>query len=218
MQISTGVFERKAAHTMSERVFFALIGGILLYGLGLTSYLARWAVENGIYLTGFSFFLVGLGIPFLGIMIGIKSDNPLISFIGYNLVVIPFGIVLGPVLSVYSPNVINKALLGTFSATAFMSILAFVHPGIFKNLGRALFFSLMGLVVVRFLQIFIPALRLGIIDWLAAGIFTLYIGYDLYRAQRVSRNLDNAVDFALQIYLDIINLFLTLLRIFGRED
>ena len=51
----------------------------------------------------------------------------------------------------------------------------------------------------------------------AAAIFSLYIGYDMYRAQRYPKTADNAVDCAVDIYLDIINLFLRLLRILGRR-
>jgi FtsH-binding integral membrane protein len=39
----------------------------------------------------------------------------------------------------------------------------------------------------------------------------------MYRAQRYPKTADNAVDCAVDIYLDIINLFLRLLRILGRR-
>jgi len=216
--VTTGVFERSGQNTLSERAFFLILGGVLLFGFALTGWIAHYAVMNGIYISGFPMLIIGLGIPIVGIIIATKSDNPLVSFIGYNMVVVPFGFVLAPILTVYSQAVVSKSLTITFGTTAFMSILAFSFPGLFAGMGRALFIALISLVVMRFLQIFIPALDLGIIDWFAAGIFTLYIGYDLYRAQIVPKTLDNAIDIALQLYLDIINLFLTLLRIFGRRD
>ena len=52
--------------------------------------------------------------------------------------------------------------------------------------------------------------------WVGAGIFTLYIGYDWYKAQAYPKTLDNAVDSALDLYLDIINLFLKILRILAK--
>ena len=54
-------------------------------------------------------------------------------------------------------------------------------------------------------------------DWLAAGLFSLYIGYDVYRSQQFVKTVDNAVDSALDIYLDIANLFIRLLEILGRR-
>ncbi len=54
-------------------------------------------------------------------------------------------------------------------------------------------------------------------DWIAAGLFSLYIGYDIYRSQQFPMTVDNAVDSALDIYLDIANLFIRLLSIMGRR-
>ena len=56
-------------------------------------------------------------------------------------------------------------------------------------------------------------------DWIAAGLFSLYIGYDIYRSQQFAKTVDNAVDCALDIYLDVANLFIRLLQILGhRKD
>lgn len=66
-------------------------------------------------------------------------------------------------------------------------------------------------------QLFIPELRLGVIDYIGAGIFSLYIGYDMYRANSMTKTMDNAVDICVDLYLDIINLFLFLLRIMGQK-
>ena len=52
----------------------------------------------------------------------------------------------------------------------------------------------------------------------AAGLFSLYIGYDVYRSQQFPHTVDNAIDSAIDIYLDVINLFLNLLRIFGKAN
>ena len=49
-------------------------------------------------------------------------------------------------------------------------------------------------------------------------IFALYIGYDWVKAQQYVHTLDNAVDSALDIYMDIINLFLRVLMILGRNN
>ena len=48
-------------------------------------------------------------------------------------------------------------------------------------------------------------------DWVVALIFCGYIGYDWVEAQNKYKTLDNAVDSAMDLYLDIINLFVRLL-------
>ena len=52
-------------------------------------------------------------------------------------------------------------------------------------------------------------------DWLVALLFCGYIGYDWAKAQEKRKTLDNAVDSAVDLYLDIINLFV---RLLGSKD
>ena len=54
-------------------------------------------------------------------------------------------------------------------------------------------------------------------DALVALLFCLYIGYDWAKAQDVPRTADNAVDAVLELYLDIINLFIRILEILGKS-
>ena len=55
-------------------------------------------------------------------------------------------------------------------------------------------------------------------DWIVAGVFSLYIGFDVWRSQQFPKTVDNAVDCALDIYLDLANLFIRLLSILARKD
>ena len=52
--------------------------------------------------------------------------------------------------------------------------------------------------------------------WIGAIVFSVYIAYDFHRSQMYPKTLDNAVDSALDIYLDVINLFLKVLRILAK--
>ena len=56
------------------------------------------------------------------------------------------------------------------------------------------------------------------VDWVVAGLFSLYIGYDVWRSQQFPKTVDNAVDCALDIYLDLANLFIRLLSILAKRD
>jgi FtsH-binding integral membrane protein len=57
-----------------------------------------------------------------------------------------------------------------------------------------------------------------IVDWIAAGIFSLYIAYDYARAQLIPKTVDNAVDVCIALYLDVINLFIRIASIMSRRD
>ena len=57
----------------------------------------------------------------------------------------------------------------------------------------------------------------SIYEYVFVGIFSLYIGYDWARANTCARTVDNAIDLAANLYLDIINLFLRILEIMGKR-
>jgi FtsH-binding integral membrane protein len=212
----TDVFSRTDSSTISERTFMGSIAGFISYGLILTYIMASYfapPMPSMWYLIG-----VGLIIPLLGCFIS-SSDNLPLSFLGYNMIVLPIGLCLGPVANFVDPQIIQDAALLTAIITGIMGLAGITYPNIFKNLGGALFYSLIALVVVRVLQMFIPALaHLTIIDYIAAGIFSLYIGYDMYRSTLVGRTVGNALHIAVSLYLDIINLFLNILSILNSDN
>ena len=65
--------------------------------------------------------------------------------------------------------------------------------------------------------IFLLRVNLSLIDAGVAVIFAGYIGYDWSRAQAYPKTLDNAVDCAADIYVDIVNLFIRILSIIGNS-
>ena len=52
-------------------------------------------------------------------------------------------------------------------------------------------------------------------DWIGIVLFGGYVIFDLNRAQRVERTHDNAIDCALAVYLDFVNIFV---RVIGLSD
>ena len=97
--------------------------------------------------------------------------------------------------------------------TLFMMILSTINPSFFLSLGRVLFFSLIFLIVAQLISVFFFPSALSMIDYIAALIFCGYIGFDWARANQIPKTLDNAVDSAASLYIDIANLFLIILRI-----
>lgn len=218
--LSSGVWERSGSNEMSRNVFYLVLGSILSWGFVLTMLVAKSTASwhpNIIMLL-----IVGLGIPIAGIFMSTMSSNPLISFAGFNMVVGGLSAILGPVLAMYDikePGLVERAAIMTGLVTAVMGVSGLMFPNFYRSIGGALFGALIALVVVSFARLFIPAIQgVGIVDYIAAGIFSLYIGYDMWRASDIPATLDNAVDVAVSLYLDIINLFLNLLRILGGSD
>lgn len=163
-------------------------------------------------------FLVGyVVLAFAGIFLNVKSDNPALSFLGYNLVVLPLGAVLTLIVSMYPVVTVGAAFMATTSVTLVMVVVSSAKPDFFLKLGPSLFVALVVAIIAELVMAFL-GFNLGIFDWIVAIIFCGYIGYDWARSQQVPPTLDNAIDCACALYLDIINLFIRLLEIFGRRD
>jgi FtsH-binding integral membrane protein len=211
----TDAFSRTGFNQISERTFFGTLATFVLYGLFVT-YFATFFAPASLSLVGL--ILLGLVLPIAGCFMAM-SDNFGISFIGYHMITLPFGLVLGPILNQYAPGVVQNAALLTAMITGFMGLAGVTYPNFFRSIGSALFVALLGLLVVRVIAIFVPGLNaFGIIDYVSAGIFSLYIGYDMFRATEATRSVGSALKIAVSLYLDIVNLFLSILSILGNDN
>jgi FtsH-binding integral membrane protein len=154
---------------------------------------------------------------FLSVYLFNKSNKPHISFIGYNFVVVPFGLIVSMVVSQYDNNLVIDAIKITGGVTILMLILGSVFPAFFKKISGTLTIALLVVIIIEFFQIFIIGIHHNWVDWAVAVIFFGHIGYDWVRANQIPKTVDNAVDSAAALYMDITNLFVRILRIPGRR-
>lgn len=155
-----------------------------------------------------------------GTIISTKSDNPVISFLGYNLIVVPMGVVLSIVVAAYggmNDPIVLQAFAYTTIITFCMIGLSISFPNFFSKLGGLLFGALIGLILCEILMLILGVHQI-VTAWIGAVIFSLYIGYDYWKAQQYPKTLDNAIDSAIDIYIDFICLFLRLLEILGNNS
>lgn len=215
-----GVFERTEtnAPVVSNAVYNLTIGLVLGWGFLLNWLIVKyvdpeWLSSVNIWV----FILAYFASCFLGAYLFNRSKNPIISFVGYNLVVVPFGLVLNLIVSSYDPNLVLQAITVTALVTVIMMILGTLFPRFFQAILPVLFIALLAMIVVQLLEIFVFHNDPGWIDWVVAVIFCGYIGFDWGRANQIPKTLDNAVDSAAALYMDIINLFVRILSIMGRR-
>ena len=57
-----------------------------------------------------------------------------------------------------------------------------------------------------------------LISWVSAIIYSLYIGYDIGMSQKYKKTIDNAINGAIDLYLDIYIIFLDILEIFSNIE
>lgn len=202
---------------LSARKYNLTIGLVVVYGVIVNALMCAYLAPAILRINYLALLIGYIVCAIAGTLIAYQSDNPLISFLGYNLVVVPVGAVLTVCLQGYSTNVVGQAFLLTAIITVIMLLAASVFPGFFAGLGKMLFVALIGLIVAGLVCAVLKVYP-AVISWVAAVIFSLYIGYDWVRAQQYIRTLDNAVDSALDIYLDVINLFIRLLSMIGDRD
>ncbi|MBP3764049.1 MAG: Bax inhibitor-1/YccA family protein [Bacteroidales bacterium] len=210
------------ADRMSTRAYNLTLTGLLAYGLLLNAvivYYFSYPLLEALQGVNTWLLLVGYMAPtLLGIFLAAKSQNPKVSFLGYNLVVLPLGVVLSLIASAVSVDVMVKAIALTGMVTLTMMLLALLRPQVFLGLGRTLFIALAVGIVAELVATFLMGYDGGLFDWFFVLLFSGYIGYDVAKSQAYPKTLDNAVDSALDIYLDIIVLFIRLLNVLGRKD
>ena len=115
-------------------------------------------------------------------------------------------------------NVVFQTLIATSLSIFITLFIVYVTPTDFGFLGPILFISLSALLILELLNYFIFKSDRQRLLYCYAGIviFTLYLIFDFNRLEQANANGDSswgtAVDIAVALYLDIINLFLDILQ------
>lgn len=161
----------------------------------------------------------------MGISFGIKRiqvGTAATLFIVYGALM---GVFLAPVLEMYTKASVFQAFLisaGTFGIT---SIWASTTKKDLSGWGSFLRMGLIGLILASVVNIFLGSTPLEwIISIIGVGVFIGLTAYDTQKLRAMVLDAANDVTIskmaifgALQLYLDFINLFLMLLRLFGER-
>ena len=194
-----------------------ILGGTLLWGFLLNIlfciFFGRAAAQlpYGVILIAYAV------LAFSGIIINTKSQKPIWSFVGYNMVVLPLGLVLSALIADAGADAVRETFQITAAVTAGMLLLSNWKPELFMKMGPCLLGALL-LTLAAELVTFLFNRSFEWINILVALIFCGYIGFDWARAQRRPCTADNAIDSACALYLDIINLALRILASRSRRN
>jgi FtsH-binding integral membrane protein len=121
-------------------------------------------------------------------------------------------------------NVVFQAMTGTTLAVIIAGTIVALIPTDFSFLGIFLWISLLALIFMEILNAFVfkSERRRLLYSYAGVVIFSLYLIYDFNALEKAIARGDNswgtAVDIAVNLYLDIINLFLDLLEILAASD
>ena len=121
-------------------------------------------------------------------------------------------------------NVVFQAMVGTTLAVIIAGTIVAFIPTDFSFLGIFLWIALLALIVVEILNAFVfkSERRRVLYSYCGVVIFSLYLIYDFNYLEKAIAAGDNswgtAVNIAVNLYLDIINLFIDLLEILASSD
>lgn len=130
------------------------------------------------------------------------------------------GIFISPMLYIYGqrqPGVIGQAAVLTLGAFGILTLYAFVSRRDFSAWGSFFMVGLWVLIGTMLLNVFFPSAIASL--WIASATVLVFSGlliFDTWRLRNVYGP-DDYVGAAVQIYLDLLNMFLAVLRLVGNR-
>lgn len=130
------------------------------------------------------------------------------------------GVTLSTIFLVYTSSSIMRVFFITGSMFLVMAIVGFLTKVDLSKFGALLIMGLVGIIIASVVNIFLGSDSLQmIVSYLGVGIFLGLTAYDVQKIKKLYAEFGSAGNLAilgaLSLYLDFLNLFLFLLRIFG---
>jgi FtsH-binding integral membrane protein len=214
--------------------FFAQVYGWMAAGLGLTGGIAMFAstspeLINFVFGTRFVFLgLIILELVIVGFLSARIFDWSLgkvqAAFVGYAVL---NGVTLSCVFLAYTSASIASTFFVTAGTFGVMSLFGYFTKSDLSGWGKLLSMAVIGLLIAMVVNIFLNNSVLEIVtSFIGVLIFTALTAYDTQKLKQLAllgvtegEETSNKASIlgALTLYLDFVNLFLFLLRIFGRR-
>ena len=213
--------------------FYAKVYAFVGLGIGLSALVS--ALMLTVFQTQLVYFLMHgrlwlmiatfaeLGLVFVASSMATKnSPAALPVFLVYSLL---NGFTLSFVVAFYTPGTVLSAFVSSALLFFVMAAIGIFTKKDLSGMGRALMAALVGLIIAMVVNIFLAS---GFFDYMISIamvlVFSGLIAWDnqkiryVYEQSRGQVATGWVISMALSIYLDFINLFLSILRIFGRND
>lgn len=169
------------------------------------------------------FMQIGLVLWLSARVMHMSITSATLLFIAYSILT---GVTLSSIFLIYDLGTIATSFFVTAGTFLTMSIIGYTTRMDLSKLGNILYMLLIGLVIATIVNIFVASSTLyWITTYAGVVIFTGLIAWDtqklrtLFIEHGAADEMDNKLALlgALTLYLDFINIFLYLLRIFGNS-
>lgn len=219
-QQNTGVYAKTFGATFLSKVFFFF--GLAIAASAAGAYLGLNYLASALLASPLLFYGLMIGELLLILTSGLWSRRAPLSYLLFTVFAVLSGLTLVPVLAYLTVSPAGVAILvKAFTATALMfaacAVFGYTTHFNLQGLRGFLTMALLGLIVVGLVGLFIP--WSSGFEMIYAGIgVIIFSGYTMYDVQRLKSYPEDAyIDAAIQLYLDIFNLFLFILRLLSSQ-
>ncbi|NOX25802.1 MAG: Bax inhibitor-1/YccA family protein [Deltaproteobacteria bacterium] len=223
------------AKAQASTVFLAKVFNWMAIGLALTGFTAFITVNSQTMLQiifGNKMVLYGLMFGELGMVIYLSARIQKISAQTATALFLAYSVLNGVTLSVILLMYTMASVAATFFVTAgmfgSMAVYGYVTKKDLSGMGSFMFMGLVGMIIASVVNIFLGS---SMMSWLISGIgvivFTGLTAYDVQKITKIGAMgimeqgeaaiRKTAIMGALSLYLDFINLFLSLLQFMGNR-
>lgn len=148
-------------------------------------------------------------------------------FIVYSITT---GISLSYIFLIYQIGSVIGCFVSAAAMFGVMGVMGYTTNKDLTSFGNILMMGLIGLVIATIINVFLKSAQFQyILSFLGVAIFTGLTAYDVQKLKRIGSGLEYedvpandirklSIMGALNLYLDFLNIFLYLLRIFGRRN
>ena len=201
----------------------------MFLGLAVTAGVA-FVVQSNARLLDFAgryWFVLVIGqlILALGIQFGIRRISATAALGAFFVYAASLGLTIGLIVSYYTSISVTTAFLSASAMFGAAAVYGHVTKRSLAGLGGLLFMGVIGILVASVINIFVLSDTVSwVISIIGVVIFTALTAYDVQRIQNGDLAVwtgsveKAAVLGALHLYLDFVNLFLFLLRLFGNRN
>lgn len=212
----------------SQRAFMSRVHGWMFAGLALTGVMALVTVTNQALLQVALEYRMGLLLAELGLVMALSFLAPRLSgpvaalmFLGYSAMT---GVTLSVLFLIYTAGSLAQVFFITSAVYGAMAVYGTVTKKDLSGWGTFLFMGLIGILVAGLVNLFIRSDAVSFVT-ACAGVL-VFAGLTAYDTQKLREyhagtgyqsTTTVSIRGALTLYLDFINLFLSLVRLLGKR-
>lgn len=154
----------------------------------------------------------------------LSTQAMLLLFIAYSLLM---GLSLSSIFMVYSIGSIYATFFVSAGVFALMAVLGYTTKTDLTKFGSLLYMALIGVVLASVVNMFVQSSGMDkMITYICVFVFTGLVAYKMQELKNLAHNVEMNSDQktkleifgGLSLYITFVNLFLTLLRLFGNRD